>query len=64
MADDRNNRGQPDRIKVNIDDPYEVRYWTDRLRCTGEELRDAVGTVGVGVSAVEDYIQKKRSDRL
>ncbi len=34
MADDRNNREQPDRSKVNINEPYEVRYWTDRLRCS------------------------------
>ncbi len=28
MPDDRNNRGAPDRGKVNIDEPHEVKYWT------------------------------------
>ena len=60
MADDRSNRGEPDRRKVNVNEPYELRYWTDRLRCTEEELKKAVRAVGVGVSAVEDYIQNKK----
>ena len=60
MANDRNNRGEPDRSKVNVNEPYEVRYWTDRLRCTEKELKEAVRAVGVSVSAVEDFIQKKR----
>jgi hypothetical protein len=60
MADNRNNRGQPDRTKVNINEPYEVRYWTDRLRCSEEELKKAVSVVGVGVSAVEDYVHNKK----
>ncbi|MEH2511249.1 Mg2+ and Co2+ transporter CorA [Nitrobacteraceae bacterium AZCC 1564] len=60
MTGDGNNRGQPDRSKVNVNEPYEVRYWMDRLRCTEEELKNAVRAVGVNVSAVEDFIEKKK----
>ena len=31
MADDKTNRGEPDRSRINMSEDYEVKYWTERL---------------------------------
>ena len=54
------HRGPADRNCVNIDEPWEERYWGDRLACTGEQLRAAVDAVGVMVVDVKAYLQTMR----
>ena len=51
MSDDRLNRGQPDRSKMNMSEDYEMQYWTKHLGVSREELQRAVDKVGN--SAVE-----------
>ncbi|HYW15092.1 MAG TPA: DUF3606 domain-containing protein [Allosphingosinicella sp.] len=53
MVDDLNNRGPQDRARVNVNEDHEVRYWTGKFGCTEEELRAAVGKVGVMADDVE-----------
>ena len=53
MADDRLNRGQPDRSKINMSEDYEVRYWTKHLGITRDELEKVVEKVGNSAKAVE-----------
>lgn len=43
---------------VNVMDPQEVRYWTERLRCTPSALREAVDEVGPSVAAVEEFLSE------
>jgi Protein of unknown function (DUF3606) len=31
MADDPTKRGRPDRDRIDIDEEYEVRYWTEKF---------------------------------
>jgi hypothetical protein len=52
MADDRTNRGQPDRSKINMDEDYEVKYWTRHFGVTREELQKIVDRVGNSAAAV------------
>jgi hypothetical protein len=52
MADDRTNRGQPDRSKINMDEDYEVKYWTRHFGVTREELQKIVDRVGSSAAAV------------
>ena len=40
MSDDLRNRGPADRSRVNVNEPWEVAYWTNALGCTEAELRD------------------------
>lgn len=58
MADDLKNRGPQDRSRVNINEPYEVRYWTQELRCTEAQLRQAVAKVGVSVEHVRNHLRQ------
>ena len=46
MTDDKTKRGQPDRSKINMNEDYEVKYWTKHLGVSQEELTRAVAKVG------------------
>jgi 3-oxoacyl-[acyl-carrier-protein] synthase III len=50
--DNPNNRGQPDRSKINMHKDYEVKYWTKELGVSKEELQKAVDKVGNSAAAV------------
>ena len=52
MSDDKTNRGQPDRSKINMDEDYEVKYWTRHLGVTREELQRVVDRVGNSAATV------------
>lgn len=56
MSDDLNKRGQPDRSRINVHEEHEVRYWTEALGVTREELERAVEQVGVSASAVREHL--------
>ena len=53
MADDPGNRGQQDRQRINVNQEHEVRYWTEKLGCSADELRKIVAEVGPMAEAVE-----------
>lgn len=53
MADDKSNRGPQDASRINVNEDYEVAYWTGKFRVSAEQLRAAVDKVGVGADAVE-----------
>lgn len=47
MSDDLNKRGQQDRIRINVHEEHEVRYWTKEFAVTLGQLEQAVKAVGV-----------------
>ena len=59
MADDKTKVAPGDRSRVNINEDYEVSYWTRALGCTKQELEKAVKEVGVSASAVKKYFKIK-----
>jgi hypothetical protein len=38
MADNRTIIGEGDRIRINMNEDYEVRYWTQKWNVSREEL--------------------------
>ena len=58
MADDMNNRGQQDRNRINVHEEHEVRYWTEALGVSKEELEAAVKEVGPTAAAVRAKLAK------
>lgn len=58
MADDKTNRGPQDRSRINLNEDYEVRYWTDKLGISRSRLEDAVRKVGSSAKAVEEELRK------
>jgi hypothetical protein len=39
--------------RISLEQNYEIRYWTKKLKCTKEELYRAVRKVGACVSSVK-----------
>jgi len=58
MSDDTTKRGKQDRDRINIQEPHEVEYWTNRLGVSEDELRDAVERVGPMVEDVQREIKR------
>ena len=58
MADDKTKKGPADGSRVNVNEDYEVAYWTDAFNCTKQELIEAVEKVGTSSKAVKDYLSK------
>ena len=59
MTDDLKDRGAQDRSRVNVNEDYEVRYWTQKWGVSKEQLTAAVQKVGVSVSAVARELGKE-----
>jgi hypothetical protein len=56
MSDDTTNRGEPDRSRINLGEDYEVRYWTEKLGVSKEQLAVAVKRVGNSANAVRQAL--------
>ena len=59
MADDKSNRGNPDRQRINTSEPYEVRDWAKKFGVSEDVLRTAVVQVGNMARDVERYLKDK-----
>lgn len=58
MADNLQNRGPQDRNRINVNEAWELRYWTKELGLSEEELREAVKAAGTSVTAVREHLGK------
>ena len=59
MADDMNNRGAQDRARISLAEEHEVRYWTQALGVTREQLAAAVQAVGNSADKVRAHLGKR-----
>lgn len=59
MADDKTKRAPQDASRINMNEDYEVRYWTQKFGVTKAQLAAAVKVAGVSAKAVEAYLNKK-----
>ena len=58
MSDDKSQRGEPDRSRISVSEPYEVKYWANRFGVTPEELKDAVHKAGTLPAQVEAWLRE------
>jgi len=58
MPDSTESRGPADASQINVNEDYEVRYWTKTLGVSEQELRDAVKAAGVSADAVRKHLGK------
>ena len=58
MADDKTKTHPQDATRINVNEEYELRYWTKRFGVTEERLKEIVKRVGPSVSAVEAEVKK------
>ena len=57
--DDKNKQGPQDRSRINVNESYELQYWSERFGISREELKNVVDKVGVSVSAVEEALKNR-----
>jgi hypothetical protein len=58
MPDDLSNRGPRDRDGINVNEQWEVNYWTKKFGVSKEQLQEAIQKVGVMVKDVQKYLKK------
>ena len=57
MSDDKAKAGKADRIRINVNEDYELRDWSKKFGVTAEELRKAVKVVGPMSDDVKRYLE-------
>ncbi len=63
MADNPRLRGKADRSRINLNEPHEVRYWTEALGVNEECLKDTVEQFGNRAKDVREAIQHMQAAR-
>ncbi|MFL6707342.1 MAG: DUF3606 domain-containing protein [Massilia sp.] len=63
MSDDLTKRGQQDRSRIAMQEPHEVRYWTETLGLNKEQLQELVDRVGNSAAAVRQELAKRAEAR-
>jgi len=58
MSDDLNNQRSPDNQLINMNQEYEIRYWTQKFKVSREDLQRAVNAAGPRAAAVEQHLRK------
>jgi Protein of unknown function (DUF3606) len=59
MSDDKSKRGNPDRDRIDVNDPDELRNWSKSLNKTEEEIKDAVRVVGNSATKVRQHFDAR-----
>ena len=59
MADNLNERGPQDRTRINVNEDWEVRYWSKELGVSENRLRELVKQHGVSADAVRRALGKR-----
>lgn len=43
---------------IDLENDYELQYWTSKLKVTNDQLKEAVHEVGNGIAQVKVYLNK------
>lgn len=60
MADDKSKTRPQDASRVNVNEQYEVAYWSQKFGVTPDALKQAVKKVGVIAKDVEKELAGSR----
>ena len=61
MADDKNNRGEPDRSRVAGEEPYEVKYFAEKHGLSIAEAEKLIGDHGNDRATLDAAAARLRS---
>jgi hypothetical protein len=56
--DSKEKVGSPDRDRINVNEDYEVQYWSEKFGVNRDRLKEAVKAVGTSVKDVQEYLNK------
>jgi hypothetical protein len=54
--DDKSKTGKGDDSRINVNEEYEVQYWSKKFGVTPDELKEAVKAVGSQAILVDEYL--------
>ena len=60
--DDKSKTGKSDDTRINVNESYELQYWSGKFNVSKDELKQAVQAVGTGVEDVRRYLQSNRKN--
>ena len=58
--DNKSKTGKTDDSRINVNESYELQYWSEKMNVSREELKEAVAAVGPIADNVEDYLKQRR----
>jgi hypothetical protein len=61
--DDKNNIGGQDRKRIDINEEYELQYWSEKFGVSRQELKNAVEQAGTEAEEVERILKSSKSGR-
>jgi hypothetical protein len=50
-----------DTRRINIHEPWELKYWAKQYKVTVEEIKKAVAEVGISAQEVKNYLERRRT---
>jgi hypothetical protein len=59
MDDDKSDRGNPDRLRISLNEEWEVNYWTQKLGVSRERLNELVRKHGDSAENIREIIRAK-----
>ena len=57
--DDKTKTGKADDSQININESYEVQYWSEKLNVPEEVLKNAVRAAGTSVEDFTENLEQK-----
>ena len=58
MGDDKSKTGRSDRDRINVNEDYELRDWSQKLGVSPERLKEAVKKVGPMADDVKKELRR------
>jgi hypothetical protein len=59
MSSNRNDSGPTDRTYINMNEPFELRYWSKELGVSQSQLKALVLKVGSATEAVRQELESR-----
>ncbi|MBE8726430.1 DUF3606 domain-containing protein [Flavobacterium hungaricum] len=56
MEDNNADRGKADDANINISEPQEIQYWSEKLNVPEEVLKNAVRAAGTSVEDFSEHL--------
>jgi hypothetical protein len=58
MSDDLSKKRPQDATKVNVNESWELTYWSEKFGVTKDQLKNAVKAVGTSAALVKKHLGK------
>jgi len=58
--DNLKDRGPKDRARISLSEDWEVKWWTESLGISVNQLKEVVARVGNSADKVKEYLNRKK----